>query len=54
MVAGGGVYGCRDVHGCDGCAWLQGVCMVAGGACVVVGGRAWLRGVCGDRVGGGA
>ena len=64
MVTGGhawlgGVFGCRGVHGCGGHAWLWGVCMVVGGACVVVegmhgcgvcawlwGGCAWLWGVC--------
>ena len=63
MVAGG-VHGCQGcVHGCwgacmvagghawlEGCAWLQGACMVAGGGllgvCMVTGEHVWLLGVC--------
>ena len=37
VVAGG-------VHGCWGCAWLQGVYVVARGVCMVAGGHAWLQG----------
>ena len=71
MVAGG-VHGCQGacmvarghawllghMHGCGGCAWLQGhvwlwgcawlqgACVVAGGMCMVARGHAWLWGAC--------
>ena len=34
-----------EVHGCRGCVWLQGACVVVGGVhgCR---GHVWLRGVC--------
>ena len=48
----GGVCGCEghawlpggDMHGCWGCVWLLGACMVAGGVCVARG-HAWQKGV---------
>ena len=39
VVAGGACVVVGGRRGCGGCAWLQGVCMVAGGC-------AWLQGVC--------
>ena len=53
---GGGAWLQGGMHGCRGCAWLWGACMVVGsvhgcggcawlwGACVVVGGHVWLQG----------
>ena len=63
VVAGGHAWLRGDVHGCGGCAWLWGACIVGGeggmhgcreGACMVAGGHAWLWGdmcgICRDTV----